>query len=772
MSNTEKKYNYIDIPDLSYFDKNRVHEVKGLNVNNSYLGVGIKNGTSYVYAIKSSPNYYSLDSQHKSDAYIYVKHNDNNSYQSYSFYRGYSYTYTEHLSVNNQKMALIAYQFVNRTADNTVTLYNIDTKLTHTALNGATETAPCHVNEKSDTSYFLRKQNESNNIEIDNNSVKIGNIKNNLGNDTYAKFNTYCAYSALDTSDYYIHDDREFNMNMNAYVWNLVDGYDIKPYSYTTLTDTTKLTAYAYIDCENSLHSFFRNNQSQIFDYDATHYKYIDFNYDNINVSGQQWKLGTNGTSSSYVYDNNINYAQFYANAKNSLKGHEFDSFENIVNHPSYRNNNETVNAYINIKGLSQPSGTESTEIMDISQNNYNTAKFIKKISGLPVHLTNENVTLSLNLTGIYDDGQYGWITQYYQQHSSISNLHATDTGVLTVDFNEISWQCNFDIAYKHDIVDSGTTISIIGFTIKDVVDTDYFKLSSQQPGVNGLLGDNSIVFNFNFNMGLFETNHINTQLDNCQITLVFNEKGGYGITYPSVAAGTNIIKINHNETPVYSLGNGGGQQASNYESKIKISDLNNTPINFIDFNATFTGSISNDNSSGGSGGNDGPEPEQGPLYYLSTNSGEIEYVYTQDLSSGDPSNADFLVSSIRTTSPAHIKYTYPNNSTSTGSATVMTLDHDSIELGGGRTLNWHVRDAQTGIPINNYGTSLYDYQLQLNKEYTMDISWNASSTSEYIRYSNKDGETTFAGPAQSISCSYIVAQQTKNANIAFTTRN
>ena len=379
MSNIEK--NYIDIPDLSCFDKNRVHEVKELNVNNSYLGVGIKNGTSYVYAIKSSPNYYSLQPQHKSDAYIYVRHNDNNNNQSYSFYRGYSYTYTEGLSANNQKMALIAYQFVNRTADNSITLYDIDTKLTHTALNGATETASCHVNEKSDISYFLRKQNESNNIEIDESSVKLGNIKSNLGNDTYAKFNTYCKYSALDPSDYIIHDDCEFNMNMGAYVWNLVDGYDYTVHTYIGLSDTNTLTAYAYIDCEDSLHSFFRN-QSQIFDYDVTHYKYIDFNYDNVNVSGQQWKLGTNGTSLSYVYDNNINYAQFYANAKHDLPSHATDSFENIINHPSYRNNYSVVDSYINIKGLSQPSGTET---MDISQNNYNTAKFVKKIGGLPI---------------------------------------------------------------------------------------------------------------------------------------------------------------------------------------------------------------------------------------------------------------------------------------------------------------------------------------------------------------------------------------------------
>jgi len=406
MSNIEK--NYIDIPDLSCFDKNRVHEVKELNVNNSYLGIGIKNEASYVYAIKSSPNYYSLQPQHKSDAYIYVRHNDNNSNQSYSFYRGYSYTYTEGLSANNQKMALIAYQFVNRTADNSITLYDIDTKLTHIALNGATETAPCHVNEKSDTSYFLRKQNESNNIEIDESSVKLGNIKNNLVNDTYTKFNTYCKYSALNPSDYIIHDDCEFNMNMGAYVWNLIDGHDMKPYSYTTLTDTTKLTAYAYIDCEDSLHSFFRS-QSQIFDYDVTHYKYIDFNYDNINVSGQQWKLGTNGTSSSYVYDNNINYAQFYANAKHNLPSHATDSFENIINHPSYRNNYGVVDSYINIKGLSQPSGTESIDISQNSQNNYNTAKFIKRIKDLPVHMIPNNLRFKISVQcGHINGGQIG----------------------------------------------------------------------------------------------------------------------------------------------------------------------------------------------------------------------------------------------------------------------------------------------------------------------------------------------------------------------------
>lgn len=391
MSNIEK--NYIDIPDLSCFDKNRVHEVKELNVNNSYLGVGIKNETSYVYAIKSSPNYYSLQPQHKSDAYIYVRHNDNNSNQSYSFYRGYSYTYTEGLSANNQKMALIAYQFVNRTADNSITLYDIDTKLTHTALNGATETAPCHVNEKSNVSYFLRKQNESNNIEIDNTSVNLGNIKSNLENDTYTKFNTYCKYSALDPSDYIIHDDCEFNMNMSAYVWNLVDGYDYTAHTYVGLSDTNTLTAYAYIDCEDSLHSFFRG-QSQIFDYDASHYKYIDFNYDNVNVSGQQWKLGTNETSLSYVYDNNINYAQFYANAKHNLPGHETDSFENIINHPSYRNNYGVVDSYINIKGLSQPSGTES---MDINQNNYNIAKFNKRIENLPVHMIPNNLRFKIS---------------------------------------------------------------------------------------------------------------------------------------------------------------------------------------------------------------------------------------------------------------------------------------------------------------------------------------------------------------------------------------
>lgn len=424
MSNIEK--NYIDIPDLSCFDKNRVHEVKELNVNNSYLGIGIKNGSSYVYAIKSSPNYYSLQPQHKSDAYIYVRHNDNNSNQSYSFYRGYSYTYTEGLSANNQKTALIAYQFVNRTADNSITLYNIDTKLTHTALNGGTETAPCHVNEKSDTSYFLRKQNESNNIEIDNTSVKLGNIKSNLGNDTYTKFNTYCKYSALNPSDYIIHDDCEFDMNMGAYVWNLVDGYDTKAHAYTGLSDTNMLTAYAYIDCEDSLHSFFRS-QSQIFDYDATHYKYIDFNYDNINVSGQQWKLGTNGTSSSYVYDNNISYAQFYANAKHNLSGHETDSFEEIVNHPSYRNNYGIVESYINIKGLSQPSGTESMNISQNSQNNYNTAKFIKRINDLPVHIVSDtiyfNITLNLGFITGYDIQNGNYASNDNPQGGSIQNF-------------------------------------------------------------------------------------------------------------------------------------------------------------------------------------------------------------------------------------------------------------------------------------------------------------------------------------------------------------
>lgn len=497
MSNTEKKYNYIDIPDLSCFDKNRVHKVEGLNVNNSYLGVGIKNGTSYVYAIKSSPNYYSLESPHKSDAYIYVKHNDNNSYQSYSFYRGYSYTYTEHLSVNNQKMALIAYQFVNRTADNTVTLYNIDTNITHTAVEGGDTTAPCHVNEKSDTSYFLRKQNESNNIEIDNNSVKIGNIKSNLGNDTYAKFNTYCAYSALDISDYYIHDDRECDMNMNAYVWNLVDGYDIKPYSYTTLTDTTKLTAYAYIDCENSLHSFFRS-QSQIFDYDATHYKYIDFNYDNINVSGQQWKLGTNGTSLSYVYDNNINYAQFYANAKNCLKGHEFDSFENIVNHPSYRNNNETVNVYINIKGLSQPSGTET---IDISQNNYNTAKFIKRISSLPVHMISNNFSLQVQVThGMINAGTVeGGGTIEINKITVSSDINNHDEFIIsegTLSFSvSVTQESGQSSEEKHNYLHvTGITDNI---HVHDILDTNEPHIGEYEPTGGGEYGSSYIILNF-----------------------------------------------------------------------------------------------------------------------------------------------------------------------------------------------------------------------------------------------------------------------------------
>lgn len=500
MSNIEK--NYIDIPDLSCFDKNRVHEVKELNVNNSYLGIGIKNGSSYVYAIKSSPNYYSLQPQHKSDAYIYVRHNDNNSNQSYSFYRGYSYTYTEGLSANNQKMALIAYQFVNRTADNSITLYDIDTKLTHTALNGATETAPCHVNEKSDTSYFLRKQNESNNIEInnieiDNTSVKLGNIKNNLGNDTYTKFNTYCKYSALNPSDYVIHNDCEFDMNTGAYVWNLVDGYDTKAHAYTGLSDTNMLTAYAYIDCEDSLHSFFRS-QSQIFDYDATHYKYIYFNYDNINVSGQQWKLGTNGTLLSYVYDNNINYAQFYANAKNGLEGHESDSFENIVNHPSYRNNNETVNAYINIKGLSQPSGTET---IDISQNNYNTAKFIKRISSLPVHVIRNNFSLQVQVThGMINGGTVGGGgTIEINKITVSSDINNHDEFIIsegTLSFSvSVTQESGQSSEEKHNYLHvTGITDNI---HVHDILDTGESYIGEYKPSGGGEYGSSYIILNF-----------------------------------------------------------------------------------------------------------------------------------------------------------------------------------------------------------------------------------------------------------------------------------
>ena len=766
------------------FKLNRKNVISSPISSNDKLKVYVNESTAYAYASSSS-----APLLNDSPTSISLKVNNSTSY---NFYVKHSYTYTENVYSDNFKAFIIAYDYVKGKNGGFTTITS-NPKVFHQAAPVGSQ-INIHVNTYSGTSYMITSVNIDSTLnsgidmptQIELTDTRLMQL---LGNNNYVDCSTYVNYSYIKQNTprdgkVYTNGHKLIKDNRDIYVWSLINGYDRIP--LLTTDGNSCINAYVYMKLGKKIERDGLITEKTKIDTDY----HFQPKYDYSGGFTPVWKIVKN-VNKYYIQDagpidgGGQRYRDFISHIKPynlPVSGHENASFSEVSEHPTWRDNIGFADFYQNIKVISNGKNNSTiVNCIDTNNNikNYNTAKYIKRIGKLPISILNK--TTHVVLSGIA-----GEILGGLSGHGSDAGTLFDDITITlmksdnTSDYIKVSFNyAKLNVCYRDvevstagwetltitDMYFSDSDINNINYTLTDnngnqntFKITNFSRIISPKNGTNDNESQSYAAIEFDFE--IINDNIIDHKYDQLAIAVTSSafEYGGLDMKGKFVEHVNDNTLENVRET------------SGNYEYYELCQKLNN---NVYGIDSIFIeADLQYDGDDTPPGGNDGPEPEQDPLYYLSTNSGEIEYVYTQDLSSGDPTNADFLVTSIRTTSPAHIKYTYPNNSTSTGTATVMTLDHDSIELGGGRTLNWHVRDAQTGIPINNYGTSLYDYQLQLNKEYTMDISWNASSTSEYIRYSNKDGETTFAGPAQSISCSYIVAQQTKNTNIAFTTRN
>ena len=204
-----------------------------------------------------------------------------------------------------------------------------------------------------------------------------------------------------------VYEDGKDTLSTNPindiHVWSLSDGVDMRPHAYVN-NDTSAVNAYTYLNCGNILNTFFRNNTSNIFDYNGINYKYIKFYYDDISISNtngvlQQWKAGIVGTDKIYAKDvrtgdNILDFSTFYKVCKVDLPN--VSSFNEIYNKPSLRDNSDEINCYININGNSFP-GDQEIAYIDKS-NNTNKSRFVKKINNLPVHMIPNNLQFKLSV--------------------------------------------------------------------------------------------------------------------------------------------------------------------------------------------------------------------------------------------------------------------------------------------------------------------------------------------------------------------------------------
>ena len=398
----EHTYNVKNI--YNAFKKNRVNAVSYLGTSNNgklepdssaYLSY-INNSTeTYIYARKSSPT---IDDDTDKN-YAYLKVGDT----TYNFYHGHAYTYTETVTGNGIKPILIAYDFVNQIS----TYLEFDkVSISHNAspLNDIPQT----VNMFSPVSYTIENGEKSLNPKNEY-SISSSNINTLLDCSTFADFTTYVTYSYLNSEkgDGIVYEDGKDTLSTNPindiHVWSLSDGVDMRPHAYV-VNDTRAVNAYTYLNCGNILNTFFRNNTSNIFDYNDINYKYIKFYYDDISIPNtngvlQRWKAGIVGTDKIYAKDertgdNILDYSTFYKVCKVDLPN--VSSFNEIYNKPSLRGNSDEVNCYINIKGDSNTS--DNQESLYINKSNINKARFVKKINNLPQHMIPNNLRFKLSV--------------------------------------------------------------------------------------------------------------------------------------------------------------------------------------------------------------------------------------------------------------------------------------------------------------------------------------------------------------------------------------
>lgn len=397
----EHKYDVKNI--YNAFKKNRVNAVSYLGTSNNeklepdssaYLSY-INNSTeTYIYARKSSPT---IDSDTDKN-YAYLKVGDT----TYNFYHGHAYTYTETVTGNGVKPILIAYDFVNKILE---TLEFDKVSISHNA--SPISDIPQTVNVFSPVSYIIENGEKS--LDPKNEySISSSNINTLLDGSTFADFTTYITYSYLNSEkrDGIVYEDGKDTLSTNPindiHIWSLSDGVDMRPHKYVD-NDTSAVNAYTYLNCGNILNTFFRNNVSNIFDYNSINYKYIKFYYDisvsNTNGVLQQWKAGIVGTDKIYAKDvrtgdNILDYSTFYQVCKVDLP--DVSSFNEIYNKPSLRNNLDEINCYININGESNSSDNQESQY--INKSNTNKARFVKKINNLPVHILSNTIRFKITL--------------------------------------------------------------------------------------------------------------------------------------------------------------------------------------------------------------------------------------------------------------------------------------------------------------------------------------------------------------------------------------
>ena len=397
----EHKYDVKNI--YNAFKKNRVNALSYLGTSNNgklepdssaYLSY-INNSTeSYIYARKSSQT---IDDDTDKN-YAYLKVGDT----TYNFYHGHAYTYTETVTGNGVKPILIAYDFVNQIS--TYLEFN-DVSISHNA--APISDIPQTVNVFSSVSYIIENGEKS--LDPKNEySISRDEINTLLNGKTFADFTTYVTYSYLNSEkrDGIVYEDGKDTLSTNPindiHIWSLSDGVDMRPHAYVN-NDTTAVNAYTYLNCGNILNTFFRNNTSNIFDYNDINYRYIKFYYDisisNTNGVLQQWKAGIVGTDKIYAKDvrtgdNILDFSTFYKVCKVDLPN--VSSFNEIYNKPSLRGNSDAVNCYINIKGDSNTS--DNQESLYINKSNINKARFVKKINNLPQHMIPNNLRFKLSV--------------------------------------------------------------------------------------------------------------------------------------------------------------------------------------------------------------------------------------------------------------------------------------------------------------------------------------------------------------------------------------
>ena len=504
----EHKYDVKNI--YNAFKKNRVNAVSYLGTSNnrklepdssaylSYENLYVNNYTyTYIYARKSSPT---IDSDTDKN-YAYLKVGDT----TYNFYHGHAYTYTETVTGNGLKPILIAYDFVNQISTH---LEFKDVSISHNA--SPISDIPQTVNVFSPISYIIENGEKS--LDPKNEySISSSNINTLLDGSTFADFTTYVTYSYLnpEKGDGIVYDDGKDTLSTNSindiHIWSLSDGVDMRPHAYVD-NDTTAVNAYTYLNCGNILNTFFRNNVSNIFDYNSINYKYIKFYYDisvsNTNGVLQQWKAGIVGTDKIYAKDvrtgdNILDYSTFYQVCKVDLP--DVSSFNEIYNKPSLRDNSDEINCYININGNSFPG---DQEISYINKSNTNKSRFVKKINNLPVHILSNTIdfTINLNLGGQPGIGA----------NDSPTNGHIQDFKLILLEneqnpygYKEYSIPLKIEL-YPYNRYGNVRSMKVISVTKPESIDDNEYEINNWQQSPSNI-NDDVEQYKFKFELKILD---------------------------------------------------------------------------------------------------------------------------------------------------------------------------------------------------------------------------------------------------------------------------